>query len=105
MVISLTKPFNFNIIVPRSFSDLFEESWKFKGENKMFEYFLASVNTVVGGGDAAAAADTATSAASSGGGLSMSWIFIWFQKRNYRWKSKKIARRKRYNPKGTGKIP
>ena len=43
----------------------------------MFEYFLASVNTVVGGGDAAAAADTATSAASSGGGLSMSWIFIY----------------------------
>ena len=30
----------------------------------MFEYFLASVNTVVGGGDAAADADTATSAAS-----------------------------------------
>ena len=43
----------------------------------MFEYFIASVNTVVGGGDAAAAADTATSAASSGGGLSMSWIFIY----------------------------
>ncbi len=44
----------------------------------MFEYFLASVNTVVGAGDAAtsAAADSAAGAA-TGGGLSMSWIFIY----------------------------
>ena len=46
----------------------------------MFEYFLATVNTVVGSGDAASsaasAADTAAST-SSGGGLSMSWIFIY----------------------------
>lgn len=43
----------------------------------MFEYFLASVNTVISSGDAAPAADAAATASSSGGGLSMSWIFIY----------------------------